>query len=322
MTFGDRNSVFNKASVFATILILATSAILAMTAPAAAQDSSSGTSSSVEANTQVNTSYKSFYEVEAPQINTPVTVGLQYHLYRAGEEVAVQGSVWTELVERVESIKLVKIDVKDGGGNIVAREDATIEGNGEYATKFKLLDSANPGTYTVEVRIEIEADALGLVNAITSATLRSSMQFVVAIPSEHPLSVEGENFAVQIASNSGISDLQLKQQEKMISFFVEGDAGTTGVTEIKIPKKLLSGEVTVLMDQNIMLEQDVLLKSDTDAETTLEINYKHSIHRVEVAGTNVVPEFPVTGVVVAVAIASVIASLAVMKRMGGRTVPF
>jgi hypothetical protein len=97
---------------------------------------------------------------------------------------------------------------------------------------------------------------------------------------------------------------------------VEGNDGTTGVTEIRIPKAMLSGDMTVLIDQNIAVEDDVLLKSDTATETVLEINYKHSIHRVEVAGTNVVPEFPVAIVIMAITIGTMIVVSTLAKQRG------
>ena len=257
--------------------------------------------------------YKTSYLVKPTDAVSPMTVQVEHHVYNPGEDVKVMGQVWLDLVERIDAIDIVKIEAKDGQGNVIARENTTVGNDGKYIASFALLDGANTGTYTLQARIELEADALGLVNAITSAALQSSIEFAVAEPVDYSITAENQEFNVSIATNSGISDVQLNQEEKKISFFAEGNTGTTGVTEITIPKSLLSGDMTVLIDQNIAVEDDVLLKSDTAAATTLEINYKHSIHRVEVAGTNVVPEFPFTILILAAAIGTIAVASTVLK---------
>jgi hypothetical protein len=54
---------------------------------------------------------------------------------------------------------------------------------------------------------------------------------------------------------------------------------------------------------------DVIVTSDTTTEMTLEINYPHSEHTIEITGTNVIPEFPVSMVVMAAALASIIVAV-------------
>jgi hypothetical protein len=271
------------------------------------------TSIAIPALAQTETEYKSSYAIPAAEASTPLTVQLEHHLYNPGDEVTLRGSVWMEIVNRVDNLDLVKIEVKDSKGNIVVREDASVESDGNYSKTFMLLENAEKGTYTLEASIEIDADALGIVQAITSAALQSSIQFAVASPVEHNVNAENQNFTVYLASNSGVNDFQFRQEEKRVSFFVEGDADTNGMTEITIPKKLLSGKMTVLIDQNVVVEDSVLLKSDTGSETILEINYKHSIHRVEVAGTNVVPEFPMVPLVLAVTTLASIITISLMN---------
>ncbi len=272
---------------------------------------------SISALAQSETEYKTSYAVPAAQASVPLTVQLENHLYNPGDDIMVRGAVWMEIVNRVDTLDLVTMEVKDSKGNIVVREDASVESDGNYSKTFKLLESAEQGTYTLEARIEIDADALGIVQTITSAALQSSIQFAVASPVTYDVEAENQNFAVYIASNSGVNDFHFRQEEKRVSFFVEGNADTNGVTEITIPKKLLGGQMTVLIDQNVVVQDNVLLKSDTDTQTILEINYRHSIHRVEVAGTNVVPEFPVSMIIMAAAIVSVIATVRIASKRKG-----
>ena len=299
-----------KYSTISFVLLLALAQASVLT-PVLAQ---SGDYGNVNGEGGAQAEYATSYELALPDVTKPLTVQIEHHMYNPGDDVKVRGSVWTELVEKVDALNIVKIEAKDGQGNVKAREDATVESDGNYTTSFALLDGAQEGTYIVEARIELEADALGIVNAITSAALQTSIEFAVAEPDGHKVIVENQEFTVVISSNSGISELSLNQQDKRVAFFVEGNDGTTGVTEITIPTALLSGEMTVLIDQSVAAEDAVLLKSNTEVETTFEINYKHSIHRVEVAGTNVVPEFPVTWLIMAVTIGSIIGVTALRRR--------
>jgi hypothetical protein len=260
--------------------------------------------------------YSSSYEEEIADVTKPVTVSLENHLYNRGDEIRVKGSVWTDLVRQVDAIDVVVIEVKDSNGNVVARQDATVDSEGRYSKTLSLLESAGSGIYTLESRVELDADALGIVRTITSVALQSSIQFVVAEPAQYEVNVENQDFTTQIASNSGISNFEFKQHEKKISFLAEGNGGTVGVTEVTIPKALLSGEMTVLIDQNIARQEDVIVKSNTQDETTFEINYTHSIHRIEVVGTNAVPEFPVAWLAMSAAIGAVIV-FTVWKRVYG-----
>jgi len=273
-------------------------------------------SDSMNLGVESNMSYNSSYKVAPADVTTPITIEAENHVYYPGDDVRVTGFVWIELVNRIDALDVITLEAKDGQGNIIARENATIGSDGKYTTSFTLLDSASSGTYTAQARVELEADALGLVEAITSATLQSSREFVVAEPIEHKITADNKEFDVVIASNSGINEVTLNQADKKLSFLVEDNDGTTGVTEIRIPKAMLSGDMTVLIDQNIAIEDDVLLKSDTATETTFEINYEHSIHRVEIAGTNVVPEFPVAIVIMATTIGAMIAVSTLAKRGG------
>lgn len=283
-----------------------------LVAPSYSQNTDGGNQTSGDA--EVQAGYVLSYPVATAQITSPVTINIENRLYYPGDSVTVTGSVWSELVQRVDALDVVKVEIKDGSGNVVARDDANVTADGSYGTTLKLLDSAGKGTYTLEARVELEADALGIVKAMTSAALQSSIEFAVADRVEHDVDAEGRNFTVWIASNSGVNGFEFQQQEKKVAFFVEGNDGTTGVTEITIPKELLSGQMTVLIDQNVVAKENVLLKSDTEAETTFEINYKHSIHRVEVAGTNVVPEFPLALVIMAAGVGMITVTTAVFKR--------
>jgi len=61
-----------------------------------------------------------------------------------------------------------------------------------------------------------------------------------------------------------------------------------------------------MIDGQVMSQNDVIETADTQDDTTLEINYHHSSHVIDVVGTNAAPEFPVSTVIITVAVGSVI----------------
>jgi hypothetical protein len=123
------------------------------------------------------------------------------------------------------------------------------------------------------------------------------------------VSVAGENIDVSIRSSSTISEFRLDEENKRLSFMVDGQDGTEGTTEIAIGR-ILEGPYTVTIDDEMITNFEVI-DGSSNSETMLKISYTHSIHEITVTGTNVVPEFPVP---VLAAIATVIGVVAVLGR--------
>lgn len=275
-------------------------------APASAQNSSA------EGSAQL--SYKTAYpKVEA---DSSVTVQSEHRLYRPGETVVITGSVSGEMREETDS-DTVTVRLTDAEGAAVAEQQAQVDANGEYSASLQLPADAE-GEYSAGSKLEVEASVLGLLDAELTARLESSTMFAVASSSSFDITVEEGEFQVEIASNSTVDSVELDQEAKMVRFRVEGDTGTSGVTQVTIPKAMLSGDMTVMIDGQVVSPEsnDVIVTSDTSAETTFEINYSHSEHDVAVSGTNVVPEFPVATIVMAAAVGSIVAAIAIARKKG------
>ncbi len=258
--------------------------------------------------TKSHENYKMFYEKMNADSDNSVTIEIEHHLYKPGEQVSIEGSIWSSLMATVGGISSVSIQVTDNNGNIVYTGKSQVNSDGDYSAEFQLPSDAKNGAYTVDVKADLSTDVLNTLSLKTQTSLDSSTKFVVVSPNAFAVKAEGNDFDVQIASNStNVSDLKFDEQQKKLSFTVQGQTGTKGVAEVTIPKSLLSGDLTVMIDGQVMAQSDVIETADTNDEVTLELNYHHSTHQIDIVGTNAVPEFSsLVSVVLVFSIISVI----------------
>jgi predicted secreted protein with PEFG-CTERM motif len=123
------------------------------------------------------------------------------------------------------------------------------------------------------------------------------------------LSVAGANIDVTVKSSSNITAFSLDEETKTLSFAVEGEEGTEGVTEITIGR-ILEGPYAVAVDGDVTTDFEI---DEASGETVIRLSYVHGIDEVTITGTNVVPEFPVAAVALA---ASIVGIIAVTARYG------
>jgi len=123
------------------------------------------------------------------------------------------------------------------------------------------------------------------------------------------VSVAGANIDVTVRSSSNITAFSLDEETKTLTFAVEGEEGTDGVTEITIGR-VLEGPYSVMVDGDVTTDFEV---DESSGETVIRLSYVHGIDEVTITGTNVVPEFPVAAVALA---ASIVGIIAVTARYG------
>lgn len=275
--------------------------------------------SNTSMSTEVQTAYSASYPEPSANSDSSFNVQSQYHLYKPGDTVQIKGKMSSEMREETEA-ESVDINIADASGEIVATQSASVDAEGEYTASLSIPSDAEEGEYTADAKIEVDASLLGLISAQIVANLESSSEFVVGSSSSFEVKTdEGDQFDIEITSNSNVGAVQLMQAEKKVSFTVEGETGTTGVTQVTIPKAMLSGEMMVLIDGQVVTRgsNDVIVKSNTNTHITFEINYSHSERTIEVSGTNVVPEFPISIVIMAVAICSILGLSIAARRTRG-----
>jgi hypothetical protein len=124
----------------------------------------------------------------------------------------------------------------------------------------------------------------------------------------HPVTVDSTTYYVTTESNSSVTDFNFSQVAKSVYFNVSGATGTKGWVNVTIPKVLLNGEWTILIDGT----STTYIKAENETHTFLYINYTHSTHTITITGTTVVPEYMPQVMLITLIIATI--ALALIKR--------
>jgi hypothetical protein len=107
---------------------------------------------------------------------------------------------------------------------------------------------------------------------------------------EESVIIDDTPINVKVLSNSAIKDFKFNKDDKSISLTVEGESSTIGIAEIYLGS-VLRGPYTVMINGELV--QYIPIRSD-DGTEGIKIVYTHSVKEIEIIGTAVVPEFPLT----------------------------
>jgi hypothetical protein len=125
------------------------------------------------------------------------------------------------------------------------------------------------------------------------------------------VSVSKVPYTIKIASNSTVSNFLFDTNNKQMSFTVGGPSGTMGFTELEVGT-VLTGPYTVTIDGKQYTDYSLI--QDKAANTTsISLSYSHSTHVITISGVQVVPEFPIT--IIPVAIAASVAGTVILRRL-------
>lgn len=118
-----------------------------------------------------------------------------------------------------------------------------------------------------------------------------------------PVMVAGEEVNVAVESTSTISDFELDEASKTLSFKADG----TGASTVVGIGSVLEGPYTVMVDGTAT--EDFEESTDADGVKTISVPHASGAHEVTITGTQVVPEFPIAmlGIVAAVIAAITVA---------------
>jgi len=177
---------------------------------------------------------------------------------------------------------------------------------------FLFFYAAPPNIYPTYLgTAETMLDSFGLVNGEVGGAVP-----LPALLTTHAISISGSTQPIElnIRSSSTVSDFGFSEESKRISFRATGEDGTKGVTVVTIGQ-VLEGPYTVMVDGNVVT--DFKTTETAEGQTEIEVTYDHSTREISITGTQVVPEFPVSMLIMGIAIATIIVLSAVMTRKKG-----
>jgi hypothetical protein len=120
--------------------------------------------------------------------------------------------------------------------------------------------------------------------------------------------IENGTFGIPVVGQ-GITSLVFNQQNRTITL---DNNGTAGLLQIEIPKELMSGNFTVLIDN----KKAEYKSSESETHSTIIIDRPSNATTITIQGTNVIPEFPSSLMLIILSI--VIAAVPLAKRISLR----
>jgi hypothetical protein len=213
----------------------------------------------------------------------------------------------------------VAITIYDPNGVSVLNSmtNPSAAGYDQYAYDYLLPSSASSGTYTVTVSYNAVGGGtplygrgtfqvapttiLPVTSTVTqTSTVLSTTTVSMVVTSVTTATVDG--LQMQVVSNSSVSGLVFDSTRGLLNFTVSGPTGTYGFFNATIAKSLLSGQPVVFIDG-----VQSLASVTQDANFWyVHVTYPHTQHHVTIGGSNTVPEFPSTPLLVILALLSIV----------------
>jgi nitroreductase/subtilisin-like proprotein convertase family protein len=94
------------------------------------------------------------------------------------------------------------------------------------------------------------------------------------------------DYTVSVSTNSTVTNFAFDQPAKTESFEIAGTNGTTGFCNVTIPIELLNGDFSLWIDDSPVS----FTITHNSTHSSLHFNYTHTVHKVRIAGTTVIPE--------------------------------
>jgi predicted secreted protein with PEFG-CTERM motif len=284
---------------YALIAILATAAVIGIL-PAFAQ--SEAGSSQISPST-------GFQQI------LPIAVSTDKDVYDRQSTVIVTGHVQNAIAGQAVTMK-----VSDPTGKIVEVNQPTLNSNGDFQTK---IDTSSPlwtsgGIYTISVQAGAQQ---GLLSTTTQFTLPGGGE-TNCTSQQLSATLGAELYCIDYSIDGGtVSGITLNTASKTLAVKIQAD--NDGQITLSIPRSVLDAKsgtndsvFAVLIDGNEV--QDFTDSSTTDTRNII-IPFEAGSEKIEIIGTQIVPEFgPIAALVLAIAIVSIIA---VSAKTGLRFMP-
>jgi len=172
------------------------------------------------------------------------------------------------------------------------------------SSKEELQDYAYTEVGLILQNVHLESVAWGLVADWADVTDEDAMRSVLGFGEEtdlrpvtviavgHPTTYQhkvlwnGIDYKVSVSTNSTVTNFAFDQTAKTESFEIAGTNGTKGFCNVTIPQELLNGDFSLWIDDSPV---SFTITQNT-THSSLHFNYTHTVHKVRIVGTSVIPE--------------------------------
>jgi predicted secreted protein with PEFG-CTERM motif len=287
---------------YALIAILATVAVIGII-PAFAQSA--------------DTSSSQYSPGTGSQQILPIAVSTDKVAYDRQSTVIVTGHVQNAIAGQAVTMK-----VSDPTGKIVQVNQLTLDNNGNFQDKINTSSPlwSSGGTYTISVQAGAQQ---GLLSTETQFTLPGGGGGETSCtPQQLSATVGSELYCIDYSIDGGtVSGVTLNTASKTLA--VQMQADNDGQITLNIPRSVLDAKsgttdsvFAVMIDGE---EVQQITESSTNDTRNITIPFQAGSEKIEIIGTQIVPEFgPIAALVLAIAIISIIA---VSAKTGLRFMP-
>jgi hypothetical protein len=204
----------------------------------------------------------------------------------ASNNVVTTGTISGTVTDGQNPISNAVVEISIPRFSIVA--SVSTPANGSYT-----FDNVPEGCYAVKVFVEGKVNLTRngvVIKAEGSTELDFALIENAVTTTSHPLVIDGHLFYVITVGNSTISNFIFNSTVKSISFSVSASTGSAGFCNVTIPEALLWPPYIVKID-NVQTEPVI---SSNGTHTFIYLSYTHSVHKIEIVGFAIIPEFSIS----------------------------
>ena len=245
----------------------------------------------------------------------PLTVSTDKDVYDKQSIVIVTGHVQNAITGRAVTMR-----VSDPIGNVVEINQLTVNNNGDFQDKINTSSPlwSSGGTYTIYVQAGAQQ---GLLSTTTQFTLGGGGE-TSCTPQQISATIGTELHCIDFSIDGGtVLGATLNAASKTLVVNMQAD--NDGQLALNITRSVLDAKSGTNDNSFVVLIEGEEVQTFTDSPTAdtrnLMIPFQAGSEKIEIIGTQIVPEFgPIAALVLAIAIISIIA---VSAKTGLRFMP-
>lgn len=130
-----------------------------------------------------------------------------------------------------------------------------------------------------------------------------------------PVSADNKQYNVTLQSTSSITSFRFLGDQRKVVFNVNEES-TNGFTLVAV-KQVLGGPFTASIDGQLSSSMNFrVLEDKVNGTEFLRVSYTHGPHDIAIVGTNVIPEFPSTSVLLSTSLVTAIITIIGRRILG------